>query len=158
MVRMDAHVVWYDVVWHGVDGWPPATHHPSHHQLCSMHPPPQPRRRGLTFKASKCICDKRTNHHQSPWTFFKRMPIKSHAISAVGGSRGVTFEATEIAYIVGIYQGGFFGLHDVTFFQLWWLIMSTFCIATLVSIGCPGQPCHQPLNIGYFEVLHHIAL
>ena len=29
----------------------------------------------------------------------------------------------------------------LSLFQLWWLIMSTFWIATLVSIDCPGQSC-----------------
>ena len=106
-------IVWYDVVWHGVDGWPPATHHPSHHQLCSMHPPPQPRR-GSTFKASKCICDKRPNHHQSPWNLFQSMSIKGNATCGVGGARGVTFNATEIAYMVVWWQRS---LHLLIAFQ-----------------------------------------
>ena len=44
-------------------------------------------------------------------------------------------------HIVGIVLYGCFCLYDVTFFQLWWLIMTTFCIPTLFSIGCPGESC-----------------
>ena len=47
--------------------------------------------------------------------------------------------------VLVIYSGNLsrwiFGLHDVTFFQLWWLIMNTFCIATLVSIDRENYGC-----------------
>ena len=35
----------------------------------------------------------------------------------------------------------FFSCTMSLFFKLWWLILTTFYIPTLFSIGCPGQPC-----------------
>ena len=36
------------------------------------------------------------------------------------------------------------------FFQLCWLIMTTFCIPTLFSIGCPGESCLRDSEKGKF--------
>ena len=47
--------------------------------------------------------------------------------------------------MAGIVLGGFFG-KSLSLFQLWWLVMSTFCIETLVSIGCPPQSCLRDLG------------
>ena len=47
-----------------------------------------------------------------------------------------------------LYSGNFsrwiFSADSCDFFQHWWLIMSTFCIATLLSIYCPGKGCQKP--------------
>ena len=51
--------------------------------------------------------------------------------------------AALLRHIVGIYQGVFFELIRVTFFQLPQLILSTFCIEPPVSIDSSGQSCRR---------------
>ena len=46
---------------------------------------------------------------------------------------------------VAIFKVDFF-CWPLSLFQLWWLVMSTFCIETLVSIGCPPQSCLRDLG------------